>query len=381
MIDYKESLFLNQQLITRADFLLNTNHMNPFDTRGKRDKDENEDENKSDENSANIPTFDPKSFQEICNPDIIASSDSLKIIYDFVSSSQFDLSQNQQFFDEKFADGICKYLLSGQPDYYTEKAILILSNLWYFHPNEETPLTNPSIILLLFDILNHVNSSFYNIVLISLINYYEISPQTRHFILYYDEDDDIFAKLRNFLLIADNKEYIETGIRFLYHLFKKREEEQWANFLQFLPIIPMILEKSDVDNQIYILYTLSIMIEDDQIFEYCVSNQIHSELAKYCHRTILIQSLAYYLYKCVYEFVKRGYYKVFYKKSIFTEMQGILKIKERHNISTLFYTISLLIDNYAETFLIRIFIYPVLNMQKKAVLTIKFLLLSALQNL
>lgn len=348
MIDYKESSF-TEQLIARADIMLNIYQRNPFESFGKL-KEENEDDKTNEDTQT--ATFNLEAFQAICNPDIITSVDNVTSIYNFVRSSQFNLEQNQQFLDERFVSGISKYLLSGQPDDIVERAILILSNLWYHHKNAETPLTNPSIVLQLFDILNHTNISFHNIAMISLINYYEISPQTSGFILHYNDENngDIFTKLRDYLIIAENKEHIKTGIRFLCHLFKSKENENWSNFLQFLPIIPLILNRSDMENQEYMIYTLSVMIEDDQIFEYCLSNQIHSELSKFCQQTILRQRLAYYLYKCVYKFVKRGYLKAFYKQSIFTSIQGILKIEERHNISSLFYVISILFDYYSETF-------------------------------
>lgn len=335
---YKECTKLNHQLITQADQIINSDHYNPFELQPQEEGDEKDYNNYQE----TLPSAQ-NAFQSICDPNCFAPSKCLKTIYNLVKSKFFVLKDNQQFFDPQFTDGISRYLLSGQSDVVVEEAMLTIQILWREHPHFNSPLLDPSIVYKIFDVLSSPNIYLHCQVMKLLLVYFKITPQTKEFLL----QNDIYIKLRDFLIVTNDPEYIETGLNLLYVLLKNEFEENWSEFLQFLPIFPKILENQSLDNRKKALWELSILIEDNRIFRYCQYYQLHLSIAKCC-KNIIDQTLAYYLYKCVFAFAKRGYLKTFSNESIFNGMELILR-EERRDISPIFFTISLLIDNYSET--------------------------------
>ena len=350
IIKYKKSSYLNRTLAARADCLLNLSRLNPFEVQDNQDNYDIISDDEFQELSKNAIL----AYQAVCNSGIEASYKSLCTIHDFVKAHQFKLYQNQQFYHENFINGIKKYLkLEEHNSNLIKEAILILSNLWYQHSNSVTPLTDQSIALQLFEIFKQPNIDFHTDAILALSNFFLICSETKNLILQYVDEygENIYSILRDFFILCEKNDHIEAGLKFLYILTKSELGNNWTEFLQFLPIFPKILNKSFTINQEKIYYILAIMLKHDNIFQYCQTFQLHSVLAECCRKDInLNQKYAYYLYKCVFLFVKRHYYRAFIHETIFNGMAAILFMDEKHDISSLFFTISLLIDNYCELF-------------------------------
>ncbi|OHT07323.1 hypothetical protein TRFO_24593 [Tritrichomonas foetus] len=344
-VDYKSITTLENPLILRAAAFLSTDRENPF-------KNEPSIQNEfviSNEEYQQLAAAAFHSFQALLNKNF--EENDLKNIHAFVHNNRFDFLANNQFNDPKFAEAIHFCLLPGHSDVMCEEAILILSNLYFYHPPFLSNLISEPIIDQLIDILNsHLNFYMRHDALLTLQNFYLICEQTKKILI----DKDIFIFLRNYLMTPYHPNEYRVGLKMLYFLCidefenflpRKNTIDNWSKFLQFIPIYPLMLNNLLNECKEKALWTLSMIINHDKIFEYCRALQIHSLLAKCCARIVINPSYAYHLYRCVFAFVKRKYIRVFSNITIFNGIIAILSLKTNKNISSLLFTVALLINS------------------------------------
>ena len=335
-LDYKTQNLNNHKFSFHLNLFKNKKEFNPFNDQQviyQKSK-------VSDEIYEDLLSQSKQAFEEFCSENI--SFKNINILHEYVKTDRFILQQNTQFFDPSFASSIHLCLLPGVMDDICEEAILILSNIYIEHPDIETPIINELIISKLIDILNsHIHQEFRFFAMQALLNYCMIGNNPKQYLL----KNDIFTHIRNYLICCDSGMQFEAGLRMLYQLCKDGVDYTAYQLLQIIPVYNILLRTSNPINRIQALWTLSIMIENEQLFNFCKIVGIHSLLAE-CSTNLYNQRYAFYLYICILRFVEDHYYRVFYNESMFSFIQYILYQNENENLSPMFFTIALLIDKF-----------------------------------
>lgn len=244
--------------------------------------------------------------------------------------------------DESFINGLL-YILKTDESYLCKKCLHLIQILWKMEPNK---FIIHELVDSVFCCFHYVDIGIQKRALHALCNYLITSDKHRINLI----KNNIFEDLRNYFMKCKKHNEYSRGFRMLFLLINNKINEVWYQLIQIIPILQFTLSNPSPLIRRMTMWCLIPILENERGFQYCCILGFHNTLKTICTNVLNLE-YGYAIFRCVYEFLQRGYTRVFSDINFINSFHGIIYLDTYENISPIFYCIGLLIPRNWEIFI------------------------------